>query len=82
MVHVILIARKLPVPPVGNLIGQISLGRCASGRVMAADKIQRADQVALAAAIAETAFDPALTLAKNLNSWSRISAASAGRARP
>jgi hypothetical protein len=52
------------VPPIGNRIGQIPVGRFAPGRVMAADKVQRADQTALAAAIAQAAFDPALALAE------------------
>src|SRR5271154_4389402 len=53
-----------PVPPVGKRIGEIPLGRVAFDGVMAADKIQRADQTAFAAAIAKSAFDPALALAE------------------
>jgi hypothetical protein len=66
IVNVILLATKGLVPPIANGIGQIPLGRFAPDRVMAADKIQRADKTALAASIAKAAFDPTLAPAEEL----------------
>src|SRR6516225_9677484 len=50
----------------GNFVRQIPLGRVALDRVLAADEIERADQAAVAPAIAQAAFDPALVVAKEL----------------
>jgi hypothetical protein len=44
-------ATRALFPLIGNSIRQIPLGRFAPGRVMIADKIQRADKTAPAAAI-------------------------------
>jgi hypothetical protein len=65
-VRAILMETKALVPLIINGIGQIPPGRFAPGRVMAADKIQRADKTAVAAAIAKAAFDPTLALAEEL----------------
>jgi hypothetical protein len=48
----------------GNFIRQIPLGRVGLDCVMAADEIERTDQAAVAPAIAQAAFDPALAVAK------------------
>jgi hypothetical protein len=50
----------------GNFVRQIPLGRVGLDRVMAADEIERADQAAVAPAIAQAAFDLALAVAKEL----------------
>ena len=50
----------------GNFVRQIALGPIASDRMMAADEIERADQAAVAPAIAQAAFDLALAVAKEL----------------
>jgi hypothetical protein len=50
----------------GNFVRQISLGRVALDRVMAADEIERSDQAAVAPAITQAAFDPALAVTKEL----------------
>jgi hypothetical protein len=59
-------ATKAPPPLVGNGSGQILLGRLACDRVMAADEIERADETALTAAIAQAAFYPTLAIAEEL----------------
>src|SRR5215472_16273445 len=48
----------------GNFVHQIMLGSVALDRVMAADEIERADEAAVATAIAQAAFDPALAVTK------------------
>ena len=57
---------NIPASPELNFVCQIPLGRVALDRVMAADEIERADQAAVAPAIAQAAFDPALAVAKEL----------------
>src|SRR5215471_4536854 len=59
-------ARVMAIPCGGNLVRQISLGLVAFDRVMATDEIERADEAAVAPAIAQAAFDPALAVAKEL----------------
>src|SRR5215472_18439926 len=48
----------------GNFVRQIPLSSLALDRVMAADEIERADEAAVAPAIAQAAFDPALAVTK------------------
>src|SRR5215831_11598010 len=50
----------------GNFVREIPLGRVALDRVMAADKVERADEAAVAPPIAQAALDPALAVAKKL----------------
>src|SRR6516225_2413796 len=50
----------------GNLVRQTPLGRVAIHRAMAADEIERADEAAVAPAIAQAASGPALAVAKEL----------------
>jgi hypothetical protein len=50
----------------GNFVRQIPLGPLASDRVMAADEIERADEAAVAPAIAQAAFDPTLAVTEEL----------------
>jgi len=56
----------MAIPRGGNLVRQIALCRVALDRVMAADKIERADEAAVAPTIAQAAFDPALAVAEEL----------------
>ena len=59
-------AGVMAIPRGGNLVRQIALCRVALDRVMAADKIERADEAAVAPTIAQAAFDPALAVAEEL----------------
>src|SRR6516162_1491427 len=59
-------ASVIAIPRGGNFVRQIPLGRVRFHRVMAADEIERADEAAIAPAIAQAAFDPALAVAKEL----------------
>jgi hypothetical protein len=59
-------ASVMAIPRGGNLVRQIPLGLVAFDRVMATDEIERADEAAVAPAIAQAAFDPALAVAKEL----------------
>jgi hypothetical protein len=49
-----------------NFVRQIPLSRVAFHPMMATDEIERADEAAIAPAIAQAAFDPALAVAKEL----------------
>jgi hypothetical protein len=57
-------AGVIAIPRGANLLRQIPFGRVAFHHVMAADEIERADEAAVAPAIAQAAFDPALAVAK------------------
>jgi len=59
-------ASVMAIPRGGNLVRQIPLGAVAFDRVMAAEEIERANEAAVASAIAQAAFDPALAIAKEL----------------
>ena len=59
-------ASVVVIPHGGNFVRQIPLSRVAFHPVMAADEIERADEAAVALAIAQAAFDPALAVAKEL----------------
>jgi hypothetical protein len=59
-------AGVIAIPCGRNLVRQIPLGRVAFHHVMAADEIERADEAAVAPAIAQAAFDPSLAVAKEL----------------
>src|ERR1700751_3964097 len=54
------------IPRGRNFVRQIPLGPLASDRVMAADEIERADEAAVAPAIAQAALDPALAVTEEL----------------
>src|SRR5215472_577636 len=59
-------ASVMAIPGSGNLVRQIPLGLVAFDRVMATDEIERADEAAVAPAIAQAAFDPALAVAEEV----------------
>src|SRR5215469_12755600 len=59
-------AGVIAIPRGGNLVRQIPLGRVAFHHMMAADEVERADEAAVAPAIAQAAFDPSLAVAKEL----------------
>jgi hypothetical protein len=50
----------------GNFVRQIPLGPVAFHPMMAADEIERADEAAVAPAIAQATFDPALAVTEEL----------------
>jgi hypothetical protein len=67
----------------GNFVRQIPLSRVAFHPMMASDEIERADETAVAPAIAQAAFDPALAVAKETSAADRgLRRLRPGRARP
>jgi hypothetical protein len=57
-------AGVIAIPRGGNFVRQIPLCRVAIRPMMAADEIECANEAAVASAIAQAAFDPALAIAK------------------
>jgi hypothetical protein len=74
----IFLAANAPFLLLGNGSGQMSLGRIAFDRVMAADEFERADQTAFTAAIAQAALIQRSPSPKKFSSRSSTSAACAG----